>query len=91
MAMYVCPVCGYDELPEPPWTDGSGSLEFCPSCGIQFGYYDAAGGDEEARQSLHVAWRERWRAGGMHWSSPGEAPPSGWDPISQLRRVTDDD
>jgi hypothetical protein len=87
---YVCPACGYDGLNEPPWKDGSPSDDICPSCGIQFGYEDAAGGDEEARKRIYAEWRERWRAGGMRWWSPGEGPPSGWDPISQLRRVTDD-
>lgn len=85
---YMCPACGYDRLEEPPWRDGSGSLEICPSCGIQFGYTDAAGGDLEARKELHAAWRKRWRAAGMIWSSPGEPPPAGWDPEAQLRRVS---
>jgi hypothetical protein len=30
---YLCPVCGYPGLYEPPWIDVSGSFEICPSCG----------------------------------------------------------
>ena len=51
----ICPACGYDGLEEPPWTDGSASDEICPSCGIQFGYEDFAGGDVDARKSVHAA------------------------------------
>jgi hypothetical protein len=85
---YTCPACGYDGLDEPAWRDGSPSDEICPSCGIQFGYSDWAGGNIEARQDLYAAWRRQWRADGMHWSSPDETPPKGWDPEAQLRRVS---
>jgi hypothetical protein len=86
---YVCPACGYDGLEEQPWTDGSASYEICPSCGIQFGYTDWAGGDVVRRASVYATWRERWRAEGLRWSSPGEGPPPGWDPVRQLLRVAD--
>jgi hypothetical protein len=86
---YICPACGYDRLEEPPWTDGSASDEICPSCGIQFGYDDFAGGDVDARRNVYAAWREEWRAGGMRWWSPTPPPPRGWDPVSQVRRVTE--
>jgi hypothetical protein len=86
---YVCPACGYDGLEEPPWTDGSASYEICSSCGIEFGYDDWAGGDDKGRTNVYATWREKWRAGGMSWSSPGQTPPAGWDPVRQLRRVTD--
>jgi len=85
---YVCPACGYDGLDEQPWTNASASYEICPSCGIQFGYDDFAGGDPEARMDVYKEWRERWRGGGMHWWAPNPAPPN-WDPVAQLRRVTD--
>lgn len=87
---YVCPACGYVGLEEQPWTGESASYEICPSCGIQFGYTDWAGGDVEARKEAYVTWRQRWQARGMPWSSPSPLAPPGWDPVSQLRRVTDD-
>ncbi|HEX5416427.1 MAG TPA: hypothetical protein VFZ25_12230 [Chloroflexota bacterium] len=58
---YVCPVCGYPGLNTPAWDedDQAGSQEICPSCGIQFGYDDAAGGSRELRRKIHAEWRQR--------------------------------
>ncbi len=82
----ICPVCGY-ELDIPSWDGELPSDEICPSCGIQFGYNDATGGDMELRRKVHDTWRSEWVAKGMPWSSVGQAPPKDWDPIQQLRRV----
>ena len=82
----LCPVCGYD-LGAPAWDEVSPSDEICPCCGIQYGYDDAAGGDMELRRKVHDTWRSKWVARGMPWSSVGQAPPEGWDPKEQLRRV----
>jgi len=58
----VCPVCGAVQ-PKAPWTACcGGSLEICPSCGIQFGYNDAR---EDLRPMIHVAWREMRRRNGQ--------------------------
>ncbi|PYV51815.1 MAG: hypothetical protein DMG98_25340 [Acidobacteria bacterium] len=84
---YTCPVCGYSDLSTPPWNDGAPSFEICPSCGIQFGYTDAAGGDPEARTALWKKWRRRWIETGMAWNSIGQKPPSGWDPVAQLKNI----
>lgn len=81
---YVCPVCGYPALEEPPWTDDEGSDEICPSCGTHFGYHDAAGGDAARREEVYRRLRMAWRAGGCRWFSPRESPPPGWDPLQQL-------
>ena len=64
---YECPVCGYPELGEPPWTGNRASFEICPSCGTEFGYDDAAGGDEARRPSVYNVLREAWIAEGMPW------------------------
>ena len=81
----ICPVCGYADLDGAPWTEaGGGSLEICPSCDIQFGYTDAAGGDTTRRTALHAAWRRRWMADGMPWSAVGIPPPPNWDPAKQV-------
>jgi hypothetical protein len=82
----LCPVCGFD-LGFPPWNDDSSSDEICPSCGIQFGYDDAAGGDETARQLIYEQWRKKWIEQGMPWSSIGINPPDGWDPVQQLQHI----
>lgn len=86
---FVCPVCGYGGLEEPPWTDDSGSDEICPSCGTHFGYDDAAGGDAGAREAVYRKRRADWIAGGMEWWSPSGNPPDGWDPEQQLIAVTE--
>jgi hypothetical protein len=82
----ICPVCGY-ALEEPAWTaDGGGSQEICPSCGIQFGYTDAAGGDPGRRAALWQEWRGRWIAEGKPWRGVG-TPPHDFDPDAQLARL----
>jgi len=85
----LCPVCGF-ELWFEPWRCDSPADEICPSCGIQFGYHDAAGGDPNGRGAVYRQWRTRWIEKGMPWDSTGiEEPPLGWDPLEQLKRVTD--
>ncbi len=82
----LCPVCGYD-LGFLPWEEDSPSDEICPSCGIQFGYDDAAGRDKQGREVIYRRRRQQWIEGGMQWYSRHRTPPSGWDPIEQLGRI----
>jgi hypothetical protein len=64
---FACPVCGAQQF-EAPWTEaGGGSLEICPSCGIQFGYHDA---HPEYRDDIHRAWRTLWLANGRKQVRP---------------------
>lgn len=82
MSGYDCPVCGYDDLAEPPRSrTGGASYEICPSCGFEFGVSDDDQGCD------YASWRSAWVAKGMPWSSVGQAPPRGWNPKEQLRRV----
>ena len=83
-----CPVCGFD-LGFKAWDGASPSDEICPSCGIQFGYNDAAGGDVLRRRAIHAEWRAKWVANGKPWSSIGSPSPSGWDPDEQLSQVSE--
>jgi hypothetical protein len=82
----LCPVCGYT-LGFLAWNDRSPSDEICPSCGIQFGYDDAAGSDEVARQQIYHRWRQKWIMEGMPWNSHGRSRPAHWDPHAQLHRI----
>jgi hypothetical protein len=82
---YICLACGYPDLKEPPWDNESPSDGICPSCGIHFGYDDAAGGDPARREVVYREWRSRWTEAGMKWWSPGREAPSGWDPQAQLQ------
>jgi hypothetical protein len=78
---YVCPVCGFPGLTEPPRTPDSGaSYEICPSCGFQFGF------DDESEGIDYATWRGRWVAEGRPWRSRNP-PPADWDPVAQLRAL----
>ena len=82
-----CPVCGYD-LDFVPWKDDSPSDEICPSCGIQFGYDDTAGGNLQKRNLAYSVWRCNWISEGMPWKSIGIKQPYDWDPKKQLKKIT---
>lgn len=71
---YTCPVCGYDNLREPPT-----NYSICPSCGSEFGNDDF--------DVTHYELRDKWLRAGAHWWSPDIAPPSNWFPLDQLWRA----
>jgi rRNA maturation protein Nop10 len=80
---YTCPVCGFDDLKEPPYSrEGHGLFEICPSCGFQFGVTD-----DDLGISFRE-WRESWVAKGMPWSSIGIAAPARWNPREQLQKLS---
>jgi|SRR3989344_4709081 len=86
----LCLACGFnfeEYFGFKPWSGDNSSLEICPSCGIQFGYDDAAGGNLKQRQEVYKIWRERWIKGGMRWWSKGHPKPDDWDPSEQLRHL----
>lgn len=85
-SQHRCPACGF-LLDFAPWEGELASDEICPSCGIQFGYDDAAGGYLERRQEVYRQWRKRWIEGGMRWWSSASPPPLEWDPQAQLREL----
>jgi hypothetical protein len=77
-AGYLCPVCDYPKLSEPPRSEfGGGSFEICPSCGFQFGVND----DDEGIS--YETWRRRWEAAGMPWSSVALKQPAFWKPVAK--------
>ncbi len=78
----TCPVCGFPGLEESPRSSsGGGSFEICESCGFQFGVTD------DDRGVSYEQWRVQWQRKGMPWDSGRSSPPSGWDPVEQLRRI----
>jgi hypothetical protein len=81
---YVCPVCGYPSLTEPPrYPGGGGSYEICYSCDFEFGVTD------DDRGFSYETWRADWVKRGMPWSSwEVSAPPNEWDPAEQLRSIS---
>lgn len=72
--MYMCPVCGYDRLSEPP-----ADFTICPCCATEFEYDDVI----RSREDLRASWL---RSGAKWWSSV-DNPPNGWDPYAQLNRI----
>lgn len=75
-----CRVCGLWQS-EPPWgTDGkTPTYDFCPCCGVEFGYGDAT---QEACQK----WRKKWLEAGAQWVEPKKRPKD-WDLRKQLRAI----
>ena len=72
--MYVCPVCGFPDLEEPP-----AMFSICSCCGTEFELDDAF--------LTHGQLRERWLRAGALWWSPRDKPPDGWDPYAQVDNV----
>ncbi len=86
---YICPICGF-VLDFKPWSDNSPSEEICPSCGMQFGYDDAAGGNKEKRLEIYKSWRKKWIKEGMKWWSEGQSHPENWNPNEQLKNIPEE-
>lgn len=79
----VCPVCGYNNLTEPPYDPmGRGSFEICPCCGFEFGCDDFPD-----KTSAFTRWRNNWILAGCPWFSTSRKPPENWNPQLQLRQV----
>jgi hypothetical protein len=76
----LCFVCGLDltGLDELPWgEDGdSPTFNYCPCCGVEFGYGDAT---IEAAKT----WRDTWLASGGDWVKSTRRPGQ-WDAALQL-------
>lgn len=70
---YVCPVCGYPDLADPPVDM---SYEICPSCGTEFGYTDFS--------RSHFELMLDWLRTGPRWHAEWMPPPVGWNPRRQL-------
>lgn len=68
---YICPVCAYAGLPEPP-----SNFSICPSCGTEFGFDDS--------KLSHQSLRETWISEGAPWFSRARPHPAGWNPWLQL-------
>ena len=80
---FVCPICGYPGLMEPPRSSsGGGSYEICPSCAFEFGVTD------DDKGYTYESWREKWIAEGMIWDKGRSSPPPGWNARLQLKNLT---
>ena len=58
---YICPVCGYPELTEPPRNEnGNPPFEMCDCCGVEFGY-------EDCSIDSIIQYRTEWIKNGCNW------------------------
>ena len=80
---YMCPVCGYIGLDNPPYGGKlDPSYEICPCCSFEYGYDDASEG------FTFQQWRKEWIDGGMIWNRISHRPPPpNWDPETQVAKV----
>lgn len=80
---YVCPVCMYDNLDEPPYNDeGYGLHEICPCCGFQFGY-----DDYPDKIPSWTEWRKKWIDDGCEWYAESQLPYKEWSLFDQLKKL----
>ena len=78
---YICPICGYNELKNPPWgEDGKNpSYDICACCGCEFGYEDVT---EESKKRF----REKWINNGAKWFT-SKKKPKDWNLEEQLKNL----
>lgn len=70
---YQCPVCGYDQMPDPPR-----DYNICPCCGVEYGLGDTFDSHRELRNA--------WLLEGAPWFSrmPPYVAPANWSAWDQL-------
>ena len=75
-----CRVCGYEPV-EPPWgLDGrTPSFDYCPCCGVEWGYQDSSPVGTER-------FRSAWLEVGGPWRDASE-PHDGLTLAERLRRI----
>lgn len=71
MIYYICPVCDYNQMTEPPE-----DFYICPCCGTEFGNDDF--------DTSHIELRKQWIDNGMKWFSRYTPKPFGWDAGEQI-------
>ncbi|MBK9274158.1 MAG: hypothetical protein IPM49_06430 [Flavobacteriales bacterium] len=65
----ICPVCGYDNLEQPPFSSsGFPTYETCSCCGFEFGFTD------ESEKWTYEAYRERWIQEGCFFKYAPDRP-----------------
>ncbi len=77
--MYICPVCGYDKLEEPPLNH-----EICPCCSTHFSYNDS--GPKEP-SFYHKILRDEWINIFEMKFAHEFLLPENYDPIKQLLNI----
>lgn len=78
--LYICRVCGAEQL-EAPWGDDgeSPTYEICDCCGVEFGYEDST------LQGIKK-YRTKWLEDGAKWHSK-KSEPENWSVVEQLSHI----
>ncbi|WP_110955994.1 hypothetical protein [Anaerosinus massiliensis] len=81
MTKYICYVCGYPDLAEPPRGENGKipSFDICDCCGVEFGY-------EDTDEKNMLCYRKRWIESGGKWFCK-ELRPLNWNMKEQLRNI----
>ena len=80
MKKYICPVCGYSDLEEPPRDkNGMPSFDICDCCGVEFGY-------EDLTEESMIKYRKKWIETGGEWFIK-ESKPNNWTMQEQLKNI----
>jgi len=65
----ICPVCGYDKLPDVPYDlFGFPTYVICPCCGYEFGF------DDESNGISFEEYRKKWIVNGFHFFNKKKQP-----------------
>ena len=77
---YICPVCGFPDLDEPPYDNGNPSYNICDCCGFEFGY------DDGSEEMSFETYRKKWIDEGAKWFTK-ESKPNNWNLKQQLLNI----
>lgn len=79
--MYICVVCGYNNLQNKQYSkDGLPMFVICPCCGFESGFDDLSEG-----YSIEE-YRFEWLMNGAKWWSGAQSKPDNWDAKTQMIR-----
>jgi len=76
--MYICLVCGYNQLDQPQYLESSQpTFDICPCCGFQSGF------DDDSEGISIEEYRYEWLMRGAKWKFDGKS--DNWDFKEQLK------
>ena len=78
---FICPVCGYDRLPEPPHDEqGCPTYVVCPCCGFEFGF------DDDSEGHTYSTYWQHWIDQGFPFFNAKKRP-ANWNIRTMKRQL----